>query len=49
MLVGPVPSMLKELFASEGALLYALFCKTVHHLSLSSNTPVTFGGGITIV
>ena len=32
--------MLKELLASEVALLYALFCKTVHHLSLSSDRGV---------
>ena len=49
MLVGPVPSMLKELFASEVALLYALFCKTVHHLSLSSDRGVVGAGHPTSV
>ena len=40
MFVCPVPSVLKELFASEVALLDALLCKTIYYLSLCSNRSV---------
>ena len=39
-LVGPVPSMLKELLASKVALLDALLGEAVYHLSLSSDRSV---------